>query len=109
MIEVRENVRSCDKILHVSERNHSDSRLGKRNLHLAARKDLVMQVRNSLKTVLHRIKLHQGHVLLVGVAQDLHCLHPTELAEDLVQCVLSANVLLQRAHVQRLRRRVHSQ
>ena len=62
-----------------------------------------MQVGNGLKAILHGVKFHQGHVLLIRVAQDLHRLHLPVLAEYLVQRALLADLLLQRRDMQGLR------
>ena len=61
-----------------------------------------MQVGDGLETVLDRVELHQRHVFLVGVAEDLDCLDFSVLAEDLVKSVFAADLLLQRTHMQRL-------
>ena len=87
----------------------SHLRLGEGDLHFAAGEGLVVEVGDGLEAVLHRVELDQGHVLLVGVAEDLDGLHLAVLAEDVVERVLLADLLLQRAHVQRLRGRVHRQ
>lgn len=68
-----------------------------------------MQVSNRLETVLHRVELHQRHVLFIRIAQDLYRLNSPVLAEDLVQGVLSADVLLEGTHVQGLGRGVDRQ
>ena len=81
----------------------SDPGLGKRNLHFPSRKDLVVKAGNGLEAVLHGIKLNQGHVLLVGVAQNLDRLDPPEVTEYFVKHMLFADVLLQRTHVESLR------
>ena len=68
-----------------------------------------MQVGDGLEAVLDRVELHQRHVLLVGVTEDLDRLDLSVLAEDLVKRMLAADLLLQRAHMQRLRGRIYSQ
>ena len=54
-----------------------------------------MKAGDRLETVLHGIKLNQGHVLLVGVAQNLDRLHSPEVTEYFVKHMLLADVLLQ--------------
>ena len=68
-----------------------------------------MEVGNSLEAILGGVEFHKGHVLLVGVAQDLDRLHLPELAEYLVEHVLLADILLEGTHVQSLRRGVDRQ
>lgn len=76
--------------------------LGEGDLHFPARKELIVEIGNGLETILHRVELHQCHILLVRVAKDLHRLHLPEFTEDLVQRPLLAYLLLQRTHMQRL-------
>lgn len=54
-----------------------------------------MQVGDGLKTILDRVEFHQSHVLLVGIAEDLHRFDFPILAEDLVKRILTAYLLLQ--------------
>ena len=77
-------------------------------MHFASRKDLVVETRNSFEAVLNRVKLHQSHILLIRVTEDPNCFDFAELAEDVVQDMLLTGVLLQRTHVQGLRRRIYS-
>jgi hypothetical protein len=75
------------------ESNHrSHLGLRKGDLHLPAREQLIVQVGNGLEAVLHRVELHQRHVLLVRVAQDLDRLDLPVLAEDLVERALFADL-----------------
>lgn len=89
-----------------SERNHSYSRLGEGDLHFTTWEYLVMKVGYSLKTVFHWIKFDQSHVLLVWVAQDLHCFYSSILTKDLVKSVFSADIFFERAYMKSLGGRI---
>jgi len=65
-----------------------------------------MQVSDSIETLLHGPELHQRHVFLIRIAQNLHSFHLTELAEYFVESVLPADVLFEGAHVEGLGGRV---
>lgn len=54
-----------------------------------------MQIGNGLEAVLDRVEFNQRHVFLVRVAENLHGLHLSVLTEDLVERVLTADLLLQ--------------
>ncbi len=64
---------------------------------------------DGLEAVLHGVEFDQGHILLIGIAEYVDCLYFAELAEDIVESMLFANLSLQRTHMQSLRRRVYSQ
>lgn len=58
-----------------TERDHSDFTFSEGYLHLPAREAFVMQISDSIETLLHGPEFHQRHVLLVGLLQDVHPLH----------------------------------
>ena len=54
-----------------------------------------MQVGYGLETILDRVELHQCHVFLVGVAENLYCFDLSVFAEDFVKRMLAADLFLQ--------------
>ena len=65
-----------------------------------------MELSDGPKAILEAVELDKCHILVSRLLQDMHSLHFSILLEDAPQGLLPANFLLQRGHMERLRRRV---
>lgn len=65
-----------------------------------------MELRDGPKAILEAVELDKCHILISRLLQDMHSLHFSILLENASQGLLPANFLLQRGHVEGLRRRV---